>query len=94
MNTTTTITLTASDGRDPETIVPRRAPPRRVGHVGLDDRILDAPAGLDPDVLRILGAIHLVTAMALGDDLAGVVSYDERMLEAPRVVGLPTESPF
>lgn len=78
---------------DPDTIASMRVALRRVDLVGLDDRILDAAAGLDPAVLRTLDAIHLATAMALGDDLTAIVSYDERMLEAARVLGLPTESP-
>jgi len=77
----------------PETIAAMRDALRRVDLVGLDDRILDAAAGLDPAVMRTLDAIHLATAMALGDDLIAIVSYDERMLKAARVLGLPTESP-
>lgn len=78
---------------DPAMIASMRVALRRVDLVGLDDRILDAAAGLDPTVLRTLDAIHLATAMALGDDLTAIVSYDERMLEAARFLGLPTESP-
>lgn len=78
---------------EPEMVASMRVALRRVDLVGLDDRILDAAAGLDPDVLRTLDAIHLATAMALGDDLTAIVSYDERMLQAARFLGLPTESP-
>jgi predicted nucleic acid-binding protein len=45
------------------------------------------------DVLRTLDAIHLATAMALGDDLETIATYDERMSEAARLVGLSTVSP-
>jgi hypothetical protein len=34
-----------------------------------------------------------VTALALGDDLDVVVTYDERMARAAELAGLPTTSP-
>jgi len=66
---------------------------RRVDLIAIDDRILDAAGTLDPGVLRTLDAIHLATALAVGDDLDVVVTYDERMVEAARLVGLMTASP-
>ena len=66
---------------------------RRIDLVGIDDRILDAAGTLEPGVLRTLDAIHLATAMAIGDDLEAVVTYDERMLEAARLLGLSTATP-
>jgi predicted nucleic acid-binding protein len=66
---------------------------RRIDLVGIDDRILDAAGTLEPGVLRTLDAIHLATAMAVGDDLEAVVTYDERMVEAARLLGLSTATP-
>ena len=66
---------------------------RRVDLIGIDDRILDAAGTLEPLVLRTLDAVHLATAMAVGDDLETIVTYDERMIEAARLVGLPTATP-
>jgi len=66
---------------------------RRVDLIGIDDRILDAAGMLEPRILRTLDAIHLATALSLGDDLAEIVTYDERMTEAARLLGLPTISP-
>ncbi len=66
---------------------------RRVDLVGIDDRILDAAGTLEPQVLRTLDAIHLATAMAVGDDLEAIVTYDERMLDAARLMGLSTATP-
>jgi predicted nucleic acid-binding protein len=48
---------------------------------------------LDPPELRTLDAIHLATAKTLGDDLAAVVTYDERMAAAAVRLGLPVETP-
>ena len=66
---------------------------RRVDLVAIDDRILDAAGILEPRVLRTLDAIHLATALALGDDLESIVTYDDRMIEAARLIGLPTSTP-
>ena len=66
---------------------------RRVDLVGIDDRILDAAGTLEPRVLRALDAIHLATAMAVGDDLEAIVTYDERMVDAAKLLGLSTATP-
>jgi hypothetical protein len=50
-------------------------------------------AGYEP-MLRSLDAIHLATADAVfGDDLAAFVSYDSRLLDSARTLGLPVVSP-
>ena len=66
---------------------------RRVDLVAIDDRILDAAGTLEPRVLRTLDAIHLATALAVGDDLESIVTYDERMAEGAQLLGLPTAAP-
>ena len=66
---------------------------RRVDLVAMDDRILEAAGTLEPAVLRTLDAIHLATALAIGDDLTAIVTYDGRMVEAARLLGLRTFSP-
>ena len=50
-------------------------------------------AELDPGVLRSLDAIHLAAALSLGDDLEGIVTYDSRLDDAVRALGLPTIAP-
>jgi uncharacterized protein len=59
----------------------------------VNKRILDAAAVLRPSELRSLDAIHLATALALGSDLAHIVTYDERMLAAAHELGLRTAAP-
>ena len=66
---------------------------RRIDLVAIDDRILDAAGTLEPTVLRSLDAIHVATAMAIGDDLETIVTYDDRMAEASRSLGIPTAAP-
>jgi predicted nucleic acid-binding protein len=43
--------------------------------------------------LRGLDAIHLASAMELGDDLDCVVTYDRRMSDAAHVLGLVVRAP-
>jgi predicted nucleic acid-binding protein len=64
-----------------------------VESIAIDDRLLDTAGLLEPGVMRTLDAIHVATAMSLGDDLDAVITYDERMVEAARLVGLPVVSP-
>jgi predicted nucleic acid-binding protein len=77
----------------PDAIAAVRDGLRRIDLIGIDDRILDAAGTLEPRVLRTLDAIHLATAMAVGEDLDIIVSYDERMLEAANAMGLSTATP-
>jgi len=77
----------------PDALATVREGLRRVDLIGIDDRILDAAGTLEPQVLRTLDAIHLATALAVGDDLTAIVTYDERMIDAARLLGLATASP-
>ena len=77
----------------PDALATVREGLRRVDLIGVDDRILDAAGILEPQVLRTLDAIHLATALAIGDDLEAIVTYDERMIDAARLMGLPTATP-
>ena len=61
--------------------------------VRVNDRVLDAAASLLPAEIRSLDAIHLATAQLLGEDLGRIVTYDERMVDAAKQLGLPTASP-
>jgi predicted nucleic acid-binding protein len=61
--------------------------------VGLELGIAAAAATIRPAMLRTLDAIHLASAAALGADLAAFVTYDRRLAEAARALGLPVASP-
>lgn len=71
-----------------------RAVLARLDLLRVNDRVLNAAGTLLPDDLRSLDAIHLATAQQLGSDLARVVTYDERMSDAARHVGVKTASPI
>ncbi len=61
--------------------------------VRIDDQLLDSAARLPGERLRSLDAIHLAAAQLFGRDLAALVSYDERMIDAARVLKIPIASP-
>jgi predicted nucleic acid-binding protein len=61
--------------------------------LSLDPGTFDSAGMLLPASLRSLDSLHLAAAMSLGDDLAGIVAYDRRLLEAAAEVGLQTASP-
>lgn len=64
-----------------------------VNLVSIDRAILRRAADLAPATMRTLDAIHLASALALGDRLNTFIAYDERLLEAARRAGLQVESP-
>lgn len=70
-----------------------RALLERTSLIRLDDALLDAAAELEAHELRSLDAIHLAAARALGDSLTEVITYDRRMADAARKLGLPVVAP-
>jgi len=66
----------------------------RVDQVVLTASLLDSAATLAPaQQLRSLDAIHLASALLLGRELAGVVTYDARMAAATRALGIVVDAP-
>ncbi len=61
--------------------------------IRLDDDILERAAEIEPSTIRSLDAIHLATALGLGNDLGAVVTYDTRMSAAAQALGLPVIAP-
>jgi predicted nucleic acid-binding protein len=59
----------------------------------MTDDVRALAATLEPLELRTLDAIHLRCALALGDDLAGVLTYDHRMADAARARGVAVLAP-
>ncbi len=55
--------------------------------------LFEAAGRLDPATLRALDAIHLAAALDLGDDLDGLVTYDERLGEAAQLNGITVLAP-
>ena len=59
----------------------------------LDGRIADRAASVTPTLIRTLDAIHLATALELGDGLGAFITYDDRLADAARAAGLPVVQP-
>lgn len=59
----------------------------------IDRDLLLAAGRIEPVAIRTLEAIHLAAAAAAGEDLAGVVTYDERMADAAEALGLTALAP-
>jgi predicted nucleic acid-binding protein len=70
-----------------------RAVLARLRLLRLDDALLDEAAELDGGVLRSLDAIHLASAATLGTELDAVLTYDRRMTEAARAMGIAVSAP-
>lgn len=61
--------------------------------IALTTATFEAAARLDPTILRTPDAVHLAAALELGDDLTGVVTYDDRLAEAARAHGITVTAP-
>jgi len=59
----------------------------------MDRDLMLAAGGVPRAGTRTLDAIHLAAAQAVGDDLAGLVTFDDRMTTAAQAVGLTTLAP-
>ena len=60
--------------------------------VELDQAIVDRAAQAGPPGLKTLDAIHLATALEIGP-IDAFVTYDDRLADAARLVGLPVVRP-
>jgi predicted nucleic acid-binding protein len=61
--------------------------------VALEMGILRAAGRMGPALLRSLDAVHLASAQALGADLGGIVTYNNRVADAARAAGIPVFQP-
>jgi uncharacterized protein len=61
--------------------------------VPLDRSVQDLAAEIGDPLLRTLDALHLASAMLLGDDLTALAAYDHGILAAARSAGLTTVTP-
>ncbi|MDE2937275.1 MAG: type II toxin-antitoxin system VapC family toxin [Chloroflexota bacterium] len=59
----------------------------------LGTSIFDSAARIGPAELRSLDALHLASAMELGSDLQGIVTYDRRLAEGAVLNAIPVVSP-
>ena len=98
------LTMTSSAILEVEaTLVVRRRHPRSfngvrrllgsVRLVEIEHAIRRAAGDLEDPGLRSLDAIHLATAMSVGDPVMDVITYDDRFADAARAHGLTVVQP-
>lgn len=61
--------------------------------IRIDDEILSRAATLEPRTLRSLDALHLASALTLGEDLGAVASYDTALTMAAAALGIAVVAP-
>ncbi|MFV0319754.1 MAG: type II toxin-antitoxin system VapC family toxin [Microbacterium sp.] len=61
--------------------------------VDVTTEVLDTAGVLDPVEVRSLDAVHLATALILGDEIETVITYDARMAQAAAALGLAISAP-
>ncbi|MDH4144111.1 MAG: type II toxin-antitoxin system VapC family toxin [Acidimicrobiia bacterium] len=79
-------------------VVPERALQARqvldsIVLIEVTSAVFAAAGRLDPPTLRSLDAIHVAAALDLGDDLDGLVTYDDRLAAAATANGLTVLAP-
>lgn len=61
--------------------------------IAVTDALCERAAELDPSIMRSLDALHVASALLLGDDLEAVLTYDARMAAACELVGVSVLAP-
>jgi predicted nucleic acid-binding protein len=61
--------------------------------LAVDQAVLDSAARIPPPELRTLDAIHVASALSLGEDLLAFVTHDDRQAAAAVRAGLPVTRP-
>ncbi|MBS1847497.1 MAG: type II toxin-antitoxin system VapC family toxin [Actinobacteria bacterium] len=61
--------------------------------INVTPTVFERAAHIEPVVLRSLDAIHLAAALELGDDLEGLVTYDDRLADAAAILGINSAAP-
>lgn len=61
--------------------------------IPLTGAVIDQATDVGEPPLRSLDAIHLASALAIGDDMTSLVVYDHRLAAAAAAAGLPIAHP-
>jgi predicted nucleic acid-binding protein len=70
-----------------------RAVLARTPLIAITPSMVDLAGVMDPVSLRTLDALHLAGAVSLGNELDGLVTYDNRLAEAARLMGIDAFGP-
>lgn len=85
--------LRATRRAAPDRVVQARAVLDSITLLAVATSTFEAAGRLDPAILRTLDAIHITAALELGDDLDGIVTYDDRLADAARANGIAVITP-
>ena len=85
--------LRAAIRHSPERVRDTRLALRAVAFIDLSRDLLDQAGMLLSPGVRSLDAVHVATALSLGDDLDELITYDVRMAAAASASGPPVSSP-
>jgi uncharacterized protein len=85
--------LRATRRAAPEQMVQARAVLDSLVLVTLSTAICERAAVLEPEVLRSLDALHLAAALEVGDELEGIVTYDQRLARGAGALGISVATP-
>jgi predicted nucleic acid-binding protein len=77
----------------PDQVFQARAVLDAVTLMTVSTSVFERAVTLEPAGMRSLEALHLASALELGDDLEGIVTYDERLTEAVAMIGYPVVAP-
>ncbi len=61
--------------------------------VRLDSAVQDVACDVGHPLLRTLDALHLASALLLGEELTAFIAYDRRLADAAKDLGLVTAAP-
>lgn len=78
---------------DPEQMTRARELLESLTLLKLSTTLCERAAMVDPVALGSLYALHLAAALQLGDELEGIVTYDGRLAEASRALGIRSVAP-
>jgi predicted nucleic acid-binding protein len=77
----------------PDQMVQARAVLDSLILVTLTTSVCERAAMLDSNVLRSIDALHIAAALEIGDELEGMVTYDDRLADGARAMAIPVFAP-
>lgn len=85
--------LRATRRAAPEQMARARAVLDALFLVTMSTAVFERAARLEPDMLRSLDSLHLATALEFGDELEGLLTYDRRLADTCRALGIVVVAP-
>jgi len=86
--------LRATRRAAPEQMVQARTVLDSLILVTLTTAVCERAAMLEPGLLRSWDSLHLAAALEFGDELEGIVTYDQHLAEGARALGISVVAPI